>query len=320
MKMWNGECGMGNGLRHRDSSRFAFHSEFRIPNSEFSRRGQMLIVVLWVMGLVSVAVGSLAVQTTHALRIGRIPLESVQREALAQAAIYQAIHVLQQDTEQSPQLDSLNDVWATGRDASDRPVFESIPIGDGQFSIGHDEDGHLAAGLIDEERKLNLNTASADALAQLISLTGVMGTMAPQAIADAIVDWRDEPVGIACQGQSLPCHNAPLQTVDELRLVPGMTPELFDALHPYVTVYGSGAVNVNTAPAIVLDAMRCPGAALVEQRATPFTSPPPTCPASTVTSTAFTVAVEAWLSQSTVRAHRHAVVHRTGTILAWEPL
>ena len=281
-------------------------------------RGQMLIVVLWVMGLVSVAVGSLTVHTTHALRLGRIPMESVQRDAIAQAALFQAIRVIQQDTAEHPQIDSLQEPWATGLDTSGRPLFESIAAGEGGFSVGRDEDGVFTVGLIDEERKLNLNTASAAALAQLITRAGVHGSATPQVIADAIVDWRDQPDGATCQGRHPSCHNGPLQTVDELRLVPGMTTELFDALQPYVTVYGSGAVNVNTAPAIVLDAMGCPGAALVAQRATPFASPPPTCPGSSVVSSAFTVPVQAWLSRSTIRVHRQAVVHRTGAILAWQ--
>jgi len=292
-------------------------SEIRNLTSVMRASGQMLIVVLWVMGLVSMAVGSLTVQTTHALRLGRIPMESIQREAIAQAALFQAIRVIQQDTAEQPQVDSLQEPWATGLDASGQPLFESIAAGEGEFSVGRDEDGVFTVGLIDEERKLNLNTASAAALAQLITGTGVNGSAPPQAIADAIVDWRDQPDGAACQGRHPACHNGLLQTVDELRLVPGMTTELFDALQPYSTVYGSGAVNANTAPAIVLDAMGCPGATLVAQRATPFTSPPPACPGSSVVSSAFTIPIEAWLSERSIRVHRQAVVNRDGVILAW---
>jgi type II secretory pathway component PulK len=38
-------------------------------------------------------------------------------------------------------------------------------------------------------------------------------------------------------------------------LVKGMTPELYEKIIPYVTVYGSGKINANTAPEPVLAAL-----------------------------------------------------------------
>ena len=46
-----------------------------------------------------------------------------------------------------------------------------------------------------------------------------------------------------------------MASLSELRLVRGVTPELFyDKLREYITVHGDGRININTAPEKVLDA------------------------------------------------------------------
>ena len=47
----------------------------------------------------------------------------------------------------------------------------------------------------------------------------------------------------------------PYESMEELLLVKGMTPALLEQIRPYVTVYGSGQVNMNTAPREVLAAL-----------------------------------------------------------------
>jgi hypothetical protein len=61
----------------------------------------------------------------------------------------------------------------------------------------------------------------------------------------------------------IPMKNGPLDTVDELRYLPGMTDELFNAVKPFLTVYPGdykkgvffATVNVNAAPVEVLYAI-----------------------------------------------------------------
>ena len=283
--------------------------------------GQSLVLVLWALGLVSVAIGALTVQSTHELRLGRIPLESLQRKAIAQAGVQQAIALLKRD---DPKIDHLGEPWATGKEG-EAQFLENIVVGDGAFSIGVMDGDAWRTGLIDEERKLNVNAATLDDLRRLIDLVKTTEVDA-HAIATAIIDWREktDPEGPACHGATPACHNGWLETVDELRLVPGMTPELFTALEPYITVYGSGSVNVNTASAVVLNALDCPGDALVQQRAdAPFTTPPATCVPPVVrivvASTAFLAPVEAQLGNASGHTRLHVVIARDGKILAWLP-
>ena len=49
--------------------------------------------------------------------------------------------------------------------------------------------------------------------------------------------------------------NHPVREVDELRDVRGMTPELFAKVRPYLTTFGSGRIDVNSAPVPVLRAL-----------------------------------------------------------------
>lgn len=275
----------------------------------------MLIVVLWVMGLVGLGIGTVVARSTHELRLGRVPFGMLQREAIAQAAVQQATALLEHD---DPSVDHLEELWATGREpGADTQWLQHIAVGPGFFSVGRRLDDGFAAGLVDEERKLNLNAAPLEQLTRLIHAVQTTDLDVDQVVA-AIADWRDEPAGAICSQAQMQCHNGPFDSVEELRLVPGVTPELFAGLEPYVTVYGSGQVNSNTASATVLNAIGCRGERLVQQRTdAPFTTPPAECPGSTVQSAVFTVPVEVELPDAAGQLRVRAVVDRHGATLAW---
>jgi general secretion pathway protein K len=87
-------------------------------------------------------------------------------------------------------------------------------------------------------------------------------------IAASIVDWRDpddKPLENGAETgyyteleHPYSCKNADFQVLDELLQVRGMTTEIFGKMKGRLTVYGLGAVNINTADAAVL---RCIGLA-----------------------------------------------------------
>ncbi len=309
-------------------------------------RGQILPVILWIMGLLTIGVGTVSLRATHELRLGRILFDQFQRKAIVQAAVQQAIAVVTQD---DPAVDHRQEPWATGRDPHlEPPLFEQVEVGRGSFSVGvTDQSGMLHPGLVDEERKLNLNTASVETLQRLIELVqpehAALASVNPQAVAQAIGDWRDEAIGTPCQSSPYPCHNAPLASVDELVLVPGMTAALFQVLEPAVTVYGNGLVNVNTADALILNAVGLPGQLIVQARdgnpadATddhPFSADftyelsaltglpedSPLFAQLTITSSAFEVPARAVLTGDPLAVHLRAVIDRTGKILRWSYL
>ena len=85
--------------------------------------------------------------------------------------------------------------------------------------------------LVDEESKININTASSDILARVHGLN--------KELADAITN------------SSL----RPFHMKEELLLVDGVTQEVFTACKDYITVYGKGQVNINTSSKEVLIAI-----------------------------------------------------------------
>ena len=90
-------------------------------------------------------------------------------------------------------------------------------------------------------------------------------------IVDAIIDWMDDDNEITGFGAESPYYaslaqpytakNASLDCIEELLMVRGITSEIFygtrekPGLIQFVTIYGTGAININTAPKMVLRAL-----------------------------------------------------------------
>lgn len=88
----------------------------------------------------------------------------------------------------------------------------------------------------------------------------------PEGLAASMADWidaNDTPRPGGAEGRDYygllkppyRARNASLDSLDEMLLVKGYTPAVFRKLSPYVTVYGDGLVNINTAPREVIMAL-----------------------------------------------------------------
>ena len=117
----------------------------------------------------------------------------------------------------------------------------------------------------DEAGKIDLNMVRPDLLLRLLVSTG-LDPIAAQTLADRILDWREPENGKRLNGAKAPEYraagyaygprNGPFQTLEELKLVIGMTPQLFDALAPALTVYTQTPwVDPTVAPPEVLRAL-----------------------------------------------------------------
>lgn len=80
-------------------------------------------------------------------------------------------------------------------------------------------------------------------------------------LVNRIIDWMSDSNTAASGGDKKQAFselgegyppNRGFRTIDELRLVPGMTDEFFNLLAPQITIYGMKAINPNTAPREVL--------------------------------------------------------------------
>jgi general secretion pathway protein K len=109
---------------------------------------------------------------------------------------------------------------------------------------------------------LNINQASEEMLHSFLAQGLRIDYAWADRVTQAILDWRDADdlprINGAERDEYLEAGLAVLPAnrlftrVDELRHVMGVTPELFEAMQPHLTVLGSGRININAAPEPVL--------------------------------------------------------------------
>jgi type II secretory pathway component PulK len=87
-------------------------------------------------------------------------------------------------------------------------------------------------------------------------------------IVPAMIDWTDndqdvtllpfiqhQNKGAESAGPGYTCDNRPFYTQEELHLVKGITPWVFEQLSDYTTVHGDGLISLNDAPNLVLQSL-----------------------------------------------------------------
>jgi general secretion pathway protein K len=147
-------------------------------------------------------------------------------------------------------------------------------------------DGTCSITVAEESSKLNLNLLKTsegapdrtriDQMLRLIDLLNRRDFEAPPisyGIVPAIIDWIDSDEETAClpfimnanlgaessyyAGLDRPyrARNAPLDTTEELLLIRGITPDIFERIRDYVTVKGEGKININSASKLVIESM-----------------------------------------------------------------
>lgn len=181
------------------------------------REGSVLIVAMVVL----FALAAMTLAMGHTARVDAYASANVaadaEARAVARGAEQYVIHLAL--TEQAASLN---------RPETD---FMARPIGRGWFWLlrpAYTDSPEPRCGITDESLKINLNNASFETLRQVSGMTDEM--------ASAIVDWRDpddEPSGTGGAESpyygSLPqpynAKNGPFESVEELLLVRGVTPQ-----------------------------------------------------------------------------------------------
>jgi general secretion pathway protein K len=222
-----------------------------------------LVLVLWVVLVLSLLISGFAFTMHVETQVASYARKEMKAEMLARSGIEVARMQLILD-QQSPTdggFDALNQEWATNE-----LMYVDHELGDGIFNVK----------VTDEESKIPINNASDLQLKHLMDLLNVDPSDG-DVIVDSILDWIDTDDLARLNGAESDYYlslsppyrakNAPLDRVDELLLIRGVTPELFhgtpatdkDPAQPgfadIFTTTSSGAINVNTANAIVLQAM-----------------------------------------------------------------
>jgi type II secretory pathway component PulK len=173
----------------------------------------VLIIVLWIsIGLVSIAL-YFANSMTYELQASDNRVDGLMADqAIEGAARYIGFELLN---------------YATNGAVPDNTEFhcEAVSVGDAKFwVIGRDPNNDNSTepyfGLVDEGGKMNLNNIGTNTLQYLPNMT--------YDLAEAIQDWRGTNGAVSLDYSSLGYEpkNAPFETVDELKLVSGMTKDI----------------------------------------------------------------------------------------------
>lgn len=198
-------------------------------------RGFALLAVLWLVSLLAIIGASLAGTARVELQFGRNAVEKAKAEAIADAGIYRAVLAL---FEAEP----------AARPRTDGTIFSFALAG-----------GEARVRVQDETGKIDINFAPDELLDGLFVSLG----MAPEqaaALVDALVEFRDGPGGQGTPGGPRPTVDelapkyAQFEAIDELQQVPGMTPELYRRVTPFVTVHSwePGIDPLLAAPEVLL--------------------------------------------------------------------
>lgn len=230
------------------------------------RKASILILTLWTLCFLSVFSLVLGARVRQKLVLVQRLADRDRGRLACESAIKKAIAVLGRSGAQGGQ--ALKDAWS-----NNPALFRGIIIGDVTVNICYnyfdDARGTVETrwGIVDEERKININKAGAPELARIFMLEGKLDESDAEAVAYAIVDWRDgDSVSASPSGGAEDAHyrglpypyeakDADFQVLEELLLVRGVSDCVFERVRDYLTPYGEGRVNINTAPKSVLLAL-----------------------------------------------------------------
>ena len=187
------------------------------------QRGIALIIVLWVITLLSLIAASFVVVMRSDVRLVTNSMGRAKAEAAANAGVQRAMFELFKPIN-TPER------WAA----------------DGVSRDWNYQDAAVTITMNDEAGKIDINTASEPLLRGLLQSQGMTPDDAV-AMVDAMADWRDtdslkrlhgaEEAEYVAAGLKYKPANAPFQATEELKLVLGMTPPLYDRIAPLITIY-----------------------------------------------------------------------------------
>lgn len=222
-------------------------------------RGTILIATLWILAILAILASGIGFRSSFEARLSKYNMDKLKASYIAKAGIFKSREILFRDNNA---CDTIRECGVTlppaagsrddkGDNKDSLKEIFTANVGDGAFEVSYSEDGKNYYGMIDEERKININRASPMTLERLLGPKS-------KDIAASIVNWRGTIQVPNSNGawdnyyKSLSppyeCKHADFSVIEELMLVKDMTPELFESIKDYITVYGDeDRVNINTA-------------------------------------------------------------------------
>ncbi|MDD5440009.1 MAG: type II secretion system protein GspK [Candidatus Omnitrophica bacterium] len=235
------------------------------------KNGAILVTSLWIVTIVSLVALGVGFRSSLEMRLTRYSFDSLEAVYLARAGIVKTLSVLSLDTR--PEYDSAFECGIS------MPEDETVTLtglfgpadtmtGGGTFSVYDQGTGgnQTVWGPADEERRFNINYSKSTAgnLEEYRRMFGLLSPDMTPDIINAVIDWQDQDSNALPGGAEdadyerdglMGAKDGDFETVEELALVKGVTRELYNDIKKYITVYGDGKININTAPFRVLAAV-----------------------------------------------------------------
>lgn len=227
-------------------------------------RGMALLVVLAVVALLTAVLTELAFSTLVDLRLTETFRDTTRAYYLAKGGITAGRMILQEDRNG---YDGFDELWSQG--------VTNYPVADGAVSVRIiDQDGKLGINALVQEN--TPNTLMVDRFYRLFVALDLDNLGNPAELTANLIDWLDsgdtpyqvirtDGVNIPVAGaedsyykglpQPYPVKNGRLDTLDELALIKGFTPEVLRRILPHVALHDHTTVNINTASGAVLRAL-----------------------------------------------------------------
>jgi general secretion pathway protein K len=229
------------------------------------KQGFALLLAVMVIGLLVAITLEFNAAMRDELMASANMHDGITLKSTARSGVALAMAVLQEHAV-AEKVDTLLDDWA------DRGFLSSL-----LSSLCIDGRGELT--ITDTSRRININRIVDQSGAVNQRYTNLLrrflgfedfrlGREEIEDILDAITDWLDLDDEVTYFGaensyymsleKPYRCRNGPMQSIDELLLIKGITPEIFYGIEDipgiarFLTVHGDGKVNINTAHPVVL--------------------------------------------------------------------
>ena len=227
--------------------------------------GAALITVILIISILLAAAVELRRSSISDVYHATNLSDGIKLTCIAKSGFYGAATLL---ANSKSDYETLRDDWAHAEDLS---IQSKSFFTNGRFIVKiEDEKGKIPLNKLVIDGVLNKDIETV--LLQLLKQPEfkLEGNKAAE-IVDAIIDWIDEDETIHGMGAESSYYatlnppysakNAQLDCIEELLMIRGIDPKLFSGtkeqpgLGQFVTIHGTGVININTAPKMVLRAL-----------------------------------------------------------------
>ena len=236
-----------------------------MKNPACNEKGVALILVLLAVSIIVVLTLQLNVSSRAQVHEAANLSDGIRVLYIAKSGFFAGMGILSEDRGDA---DTLNESWARTESLTEQ-------------SKSYFDGGHVELLIEDESGKININKLVEGSNFNL-AVKGVLTRLLTQPqfklqerevedLLNAVKDWIDADSEVTATGaenayyqglgKSYSVRNGPMESIDEMLLVRGITRELFygteerTGLNRLLTVSGEGSVNINTAPKELLRAL-----------------------------------------------------------------